>query len=243
MADPTTDLPATPNPEIHHDHRDVSGGWLRPTVFGMMDGLVSNFALIAGVAGASSTTTQVSLAGWAGLVGGAFSMATGEYISVQSQNEATFAELQVEAHELKHNAAAELAELTQMYVARGVEPDLAEQVARQLSRDPDQALLIHAREELGVDPHGLPSPWTAAGSSLAAFSLGAFIPLLPYLLGAKNVLFSAVFALLALFGAGALSSRFTSRQWWFAGSRQLLLGVIAAAVTFGVGAAFHASVG
>src|SRR4051812_26780020 len=110
MSDPTTDLPDLPNPEIHHDHRDVSGGWLRPTVFGMMDGLVSNFALVAGIAAASSDSTTVSLAGLAGLVGGAFSMATGEYVSVQSQNELTHAELAVERHELRTNAAAEQAE-------------------------------------------------------------------------------------------------------------------------------------
>jgi VIT1/CCC1 family predicted Fe2+/Mn2+ transporter len=241
--DPTTDLPKLPDPEIHHDHRDVSGGWLRPTVFGMMDGLVSNFALMAGVAGAHATATDVSLAGLAGLVGGAFSMATGEYVSVQSQNEAAYAELEVEEHELRHNAEAELRELAQMYEARGVDADLAEQVARQLSRDPKQALLIHAQEELGVDPHQLPSPWTAAFSSLGSFSVGALIPLLPYLAGAKNVVISAVLALVALFVAGMLTSRFTSRSWLFAGGRQLLLGVFAAAVTFGVGALFHASVG
>src|SRR3954464_5640566 len=104
MSDPLSTLPELPNPEIHHHHRDVSGGWLRPTVFGMMDGLVSNFALIAGVAGASSSNSQVALAGLAGLVGGAFSMAAGEYISVQSQNESLHAELEVERHELVHNA-------------------------------------------------------------------------------------------------------------------------------------------
>ena len=97
-------------------------------------------------------------------------MAAGEYISVQSQNESASAEIEVERHELKHNAEAELAELTAMYAARGVDPDLAEKVARQLSRDPDQALLIHTQEELGIDPHNLPSPWVAAGSSFASFS-------------------------------------------------------------------------
>jgi VIT1/CCC1 family predicted Fe2+/Mn2+ transporter len=236
------DLPERPNPEIHHDHRDVSGGWLRPTVFGMMDGLVSNFALIAGVAGASASTTSVSLAGIAGLVGGAFSMAAGEYVSVQSQNESTHAELNVERAELANNAEAELAELAQMYVARGVEPALAEKVARQLSRDPDQALLIHAQEELGVDPTALPSPWTAAGSSFASFSVGALVPLLPYIVGAKSLLVSALLALVALFTAGAVSSRFTSRGWFFAGTRQLVLGILAAGVTFAVGTLFHASV-
>lgn len=243
MNDAVADVPDLPKQEIHHDHRDVSGGWLRPTVFGMMDGLVSNFALIAGVAGASSATSDVALAGLAGLVGGAFSMAAGEYVSVKSQNESTAAELEVERHELAYNADAEMAELAQMYVARGVEPALAHEVARQLSRDPEQALLIHAQEELGVDPHALPSPWTAAGSSLLAFSVGAMIPLLPYALGAKSLLISAVLAVLALFAAGVGSSRFTSRNWWYAGSRQLVLGVLAAAVTYGVGSLFHVATG
>jgi vacuolar iron transporter family protein len=240
MSDRTTDLPT---PEIHHQHRDVSGGWLRPTVFGMMDGLVSNFALIAGVAGASAGTSEVSLAGLAGLVGGAFSMATGEYISVQSQNESTHAELEVERRELHRNPDAELAELTQVYIDRGVDAQTADRVARQLSRDPDQALVIHAQEELGVDPRQLPSPWTAAGSSFVSFCVGAVLPLLPYLLGATSLVISAIVAVLALFTAGAVSSRFTSRGWVFAGTRQLTLGVVAACVTFGIGALFHVSTG
>jgi VIT1/CCC1 family predicted Fe2+/Mn2+ transporter len=204
---------------------------------------VSNFALIAGVAGASASSTDVALAGLAGLVGGAFSMATGEYVSVQSQNEATYAELEVEAHELEHNSEAEQQELAETFVARGVDADLATAVARQLSEDPRQALVVHAQEELGVDPHQLPSPWTAAFSSLGSFSVGAVVPLLPYLAGAQAIVISAVLAALALFIAGVVTSRFTSRGWWFAGARQLVLGVFAAAVTYGVGAAFHAGVG
>ena len=248
MTDPTadpprpTELPEERGPEIHHEHRDVRGNWLRPTVFGMMDGLVSNFALIAGVAGANANTSTVSLAGLAGLVGGAFSMATGEYISVKSQNEATYAEIEVERHELIHNREAEIAELAQMYVDRGVDRDVADKVAHQLSRDPEQALVIHAQEELGVDPHQLPSPWVAAASSLLSFSLGAVLPLVPYLFGAHSLVTSAIIAVIALFCAGALSSRFTSRGWVFAGTRQLILGVLAAAVTFGIGSAFHAGV-
>lgn len=237
------DLPELPDPEIHHQHRDVSGSWLRPTVFGIMDGLVSNFALIAGVAGASAGSREVSLAGLAGLVGGAFSMAAGEYVSVQSQNESTAAELQVERRELVRNTDAELTELTHSFIARGVEPELAVRVARQLSRDPDQALLIHAQEELGVDPQQLPRPWTAAGSSLFSFSIGALIPLLPYAFGATTLWISAVLAVLALFAAGAGASRFTSRGWLFAGLRQLALGVAAAVVTYGVGQLFHAATG
>ena len=229
--------------EVHHEHRDVTGGVLRPTVFGMMDGLVSNFALIAGVAGASASATAVSLAGLAGLVGGAFSMATGEYVSVTSQNESTRAEIAVERHELAVNAHAEQAELAALYVARGVDPDLADRVAEQLSRDPAQALLIHAQEELGVDPSHLPSARTAAFSSLAAFAVGALVPLLPYLLGADDLWIPASLAVVALFGAGAIASRWTTRHLVFSGARQLVLGVLAAAVTYGVGSLFHAAVG
>jgi VIT1/CCC1 family predicted Fe2+/Mn2+ transporter len=243
MSDTLSDLPELPNPEIHHEHRDVSGGWLRPIVFGAMDGLVSNFALIAGVAGGSGSSSSVALAGFAGLAGGAFSMAAGEYISVQSQNESTAAELEVERHELVHNAEAEVRELAEMYVARGVEPDLADKVARQLSRDPDQALLIHAQEELGVDPTQLPKPWTAAFSSFISFCVGAVIPLLPYALGATTVWVSAILAVLGLFFAGVAASRFTWRTWYFSGARQLFFGVLAAAVTYGVGSLFHAATG
>jgi VIT1/CCC1 family predicted Fe2+/Mn2+ transporter len=221
----------------------VTGGWLRPAVFGMMDGLVSNFALIAGVAGAKADHTAVSLAGLAGLVGGAFSMATGEYVSVQSQNESAHAEIEIERHELRVNSAAEQAELAQSYVDRGVEPTLARQVAEQISRDPDEALSVHAMAELGVNPSELPSPWTAAGSSFASFTVGALIPLLPYLFGATSLLASAILSLAALFGAGALTSRFTARSWIFSGGRQVLLGTVAAAVTFAVGSLFNVVTG
>jgi VIT1/CCC1 family predicted Fe2+/Mn2+ transporter len=239
---PTTDaLPEDQAPV--REHRDVSGGWLRPTVFGGLDGLVTNVSLISGVGGGGVSAHTVILTGLAGLVAGAFSMATGEYISVQSQNESAHAEIETERYELEHNATAEQDELTQMYIVRGVEPGLAEQVAKQLSRDPEQALLIHVQEELGVDPNQLPSPWVAAFSSLASFSLGAFIPLLPYLFGAHNVTISAVLAILTLFGAGALASRFTVRGWAYSGMRQLVLGVLAAAITFGVGNLFHVTVG
>jgi VIT1/CCC1 family predicted Fe2+/Mn2+ transporter len=232
-----------PTAEIHHQHGDLGGGWLRPTVFGMMDGLVSNFSFIAAFGGGHATHHVIILAGLAGLIGGAVSMATGEYISVQSQNESARAEINVERHELRVNAASELAELAESFVARGVEAILAREVAVQLSRDPEQALQIHAQEELGVDPGKLPSPIVAAFSSLLAFSVGAVIPLLPYVFGASSVAASAVLSLAALFGAGALSARFTARSWAYAGARQLACGALAAGVTFGVGALFHAKVG
>ena len=235
--------PIADRPTVGHEHRDVSGGWLRPTVFGMVDGLVSNFALIAGVAAASSTARPVMLAGVAGLIGGAFSMGTGEYISVRSQNESTLAEVEIERVELSSNPEAELEELTQIYIARGVDTDLARLVAEQLSADPIQALEIHAQEELGVDIHDLPSPRLAAASSFLSFSVGALIPLVPFLFGSRLLGVAAALALIGLFVTGAVTARFTTRQWWYAGGRQLLFGLISAAVTYGVGHLFGATVG
>ena len=233
----TAEASARTTGEHHHDHRDVTGGWLRPAVFGVTDGLVSNTSLIAGVAGAHVGAHNIILTGLAGLAAGAFSMATGEYISVASQAELTRAEIEIEKAEIKRVPAAELAELAAIYVGRGVEPDLAKEVARQLSRDPEQAWRVHAREELGVNPDNLPSAWTAAGSSFVAFGLGAVLPLLPYLLGATTLVVSVALAGAGLFSAGALVSRFTTRHWFYAGARQLLLGAAAAAVTYGIGSA------
>jgi VIT1/CCC1 family predicted Fe2+/Mn2+ transporter len=221
--------------EIHHEHRDVTGGWLRPAVFGAMAGLVSNFALIAGVAGGRAHHQVIVLTGLAGLAAGAFSMAAGEFISVASQSELALAEIEVERRELERRPEAEELELAQLYQARGLEPDLAREVARQLSRNPEEALGIHAREELGVDPADLPSPVLAAGSSFLSFAVGACLPVLPYLLGAVNLWPAAVLAAIGLFTAGALVSRVTARSWWYGGLRQLVLGGAAAAITFGVG--------
>jgi VIT1/CCC1 family predicted Fe2+/Mn2+ transporter len=226
--------------EHHHAHRDVTGGWLRPAVFGATDGLVSNGALILGVAGANASTHSIVLAGLSGLAAGAFSMATGEYVSVASQAELTQAEIEIEKAELKRVPKAELLELAAIYVQRGVEPKLAKEVARQMSVNPDQAWRVHAREELGVDPDDLPSPWTAAGSSFLSFTLGALLPLLPYLLGATSEWFTVVLTAVALFACGAAVSRFTARPWLYAGSRQLLLGGAAAALTYAIGSAVGA---
>jgi VIT1/CCC1 family predicted Fe2+/Mn2+ transporter len=233
----TPEKPSGERPEIHHDHRDVTGGWLRPAVFGAMDGLISNFSLISGFAGASASRHLVILSGLGGLVAGAFSMAVGEYVSVASQGDLARAEIEVERHELWHNAAAEQAELAELYVSRGVEPALAVEVARQLSRDPDLALQIHTREELGVSADDLPSPVVAAGSSFVSFSIGAALPLVPFVLGAAALWPAAIIAAVALFGCGAIVARITTRPWWFGGLRQLCLGAVAAAVTFAVGAA------
>jgi vacuolar iron transporter family protein len=219
-----------------HHHQDVTGGWLRPAVFGAMDGLVSNFALIAGVAGGQASQQVVLLAGLAGLAAGAFSMAAGEYISVASQSELAQAEIEVERRELARYPEAEREELAQVFADRGVDPDLAAEVARQLSRDPEDALEAHAVTELGVTPGDLPSPLLAAGSSFLSFAVGAVLPVLPYLFGTGSLWPAAVIAALGLFLAGALVSRVTARPWWFSGLRQLTLGAAAAAITYGVGA-------
>jgi VIT1/CCC1 family predicted Fe2+/Mn2+ transporter len=227
--------------EIPPDHhRDVTGGWLRPAVFGMSDGLVSNTALIMGVAGAGVKAHAVVLTGLAGLAAGAFSMAAGEYVSVASQTELTRAEIELEKAELARVPQAEQRELAKIYEERGLEPALAAEVAKQLSRDPEVTWRIHAREELGVDPDDLPSPWVASGSSFVAFAIGAVLPLLPYLLGASTKAASIVVAVLGLFGTGALVSRFTTRSWYYAGTRQLGLGAAAALVTYAIGSAFGA---
>ena len=229
--------------EPSHQHRDVTGGWLRPTVFGMMDGLVSNFALIAGVAGASATSTQVSLAGLAGLVGGAFSMAAGEYISVQSQNELTGAELDVERRELAHNADAELAELTEVYVA-----------ARS-RRTPGRTGRPPAFPRPGPGTGGARTRGTRRSTRSSCPTRGSrrvrrcspsasapWCRCCPTPFGAASVWTSALLATIALFLAGVVTSRFTSRGWLLSGSRQLVLGVVAATITYGVGLLFHAGI-
>ncbi len=227
----------------NHTHRDVNGGWLRPAVFGAMDGLVSNLALMTGVAGGAVSQQTIIITGLAGLAAGAFSMAAGEYTSVASQRELVLAELDIERTELRKHPKDELDELAALYESRGVEPGLARQVAEQLSTDPDQALEIHAREELGIDPSDLPSPTVAAVSSFGSFALGALLPVLPYLLGASALWPAVLLALLGLFACGAVVARVTARSWWFSGVRQLALGGAAAGVTYILGAVFGTVVG
>jgi VIT1/CCC1 family predicted Fe2+/Mn2+ transporter len=208
----------------------------------MTDGLVSNTALLAGVAGGgvSSAHTFV-LTGLAGVVAGAFSMATGEFTSVASQSELARAEIAVEKAEIARVPQAEEAELAAIYRSRGVDDATAREVARQLSVDPEQVWRVHAREELGIDPDHLPSPWVAAGSSFLAFALGADIPVLPFLFGATTLLLAVVLAGLALFAAGAIVSRFTVRSAFYSGTRALLLGALAAGITYLIGSAVGAS--
>jgi vacuolar iron transporter family protein len=216
-------------------HRDVNGGWLRPAVFGVTDGLVSNFSLISGMVGGNASQKTVVLTGLAGLIAGACSMAAGEYVSVTSQAELTKAEIELERKELARHPVAEMQELADSFIERGLDPELAKEVARQIHRDPDQALVAHVQEELGVDPADLPSAVVAAVSSFGAFATGAFLPLLPYLLGAHILWPALILALGGLFLCGAVVSRVTARTWWYSGMRQLFFGAVAAAVTYGLG--------
>jgi VIT1/CCC1 family predicted Fe2+/Mn2+ transporter len=228
--------------EIHHTHRDVNGGWLRPAVFGAMDGVVSNGALVAGVAGAHTSAHTVILGGFAGLLAGSFSMAVGEWTSVQSQRQLVQAEIAKERAEIARSPRAEEAELAAMFRHRGLTRDLADRVARELSEDPDEAWRIHVREELGVDPDEQPSPYVAGILSFVTFAVGAFVPLLPYLLGAHTLLWSLVLGALMLLGMGAAVARFTGRSWWIGAARHLILGGVAVAVVYGVGAAIGTGV-
>ena len=228
--------------EAHgHEHKDVSGGWLRPAVFGAMDGLVTNVSLIAGVGagvGAShGSPNLIVLTGLAGLAAGAFSMATGEYVSVSSQNELVAAEVRKEQFELRTTRISERRELAVMFRRRGVDKDLAEKVAAQISRNSEQALAMHVREELGVDHRDLPSPYTAAAASLVTFSVGALIPLLPYLFKLNNLAVALALAAIAAFVGGGLVARLTDRPFFRGSVRQLLLGAVAAGITFLIGLA------
>ena len=228
--------PAAHRVDHHVRHRNITGGWLRPALFGFADGLVSNFALVMGIAGADVAPRIVLLAGLAGLFAGAFSMATGEYNSVRSQTDLANAEIALERRELARAPEAEEAELAGLYRARGLDASLAREVARQLARDPEQLWRIHAREELGIDPDNLPSPWVAAGASFVSFAFGAIVPVLAYVADVGSpLLLSAVMSGAALFTVGALVGRLTARSWAYTGTRQLLLGAGAAAVTFAVG--------
>jgi len=233
----------TASAEAHgHTHADVSGGWLRAAVFGAMDGLVSNTALVAGVGGGGVSSHAIVLTGFAGLIAGAISMALGEYTSVKTQNEQLDLEVARERAEMERNPEGELAELTDMISARGVDPRSRE-VAEQLHRNRESALRLHIVAEIGLSPEDKPSPRTAAISSLLTFSVGAVFPLLPYLFGLSVLWPALISGGIGLFAAGAISSRFTPRPWWYAGLRQLVFGAIAAGATYLIGSAIGTTTG
>jgi VIT1/CCC1 family predicted Fe2+/Mn2+ transporter len=230
---------------VEHRHRGLGGGGnLRAAVFGINDGLVSNASLIFGVAGASADPSVVLLTGIAGLTAGAFAMAAGEFVSVRSQRELFEYQIGLERDELKEYPDAEAQELALIYKAKGLSGGEAQRVAKKLVADPEHALDTLAREELGLNPDELGSPWGAAVSSLLSFAIGASIPLLPFVFhaGAPSLAIAGALTAVALFAVGATLSLFTGRGAVRSGARMLLLGGLAALVTFGVGKLFGVSV-
>ncbi len=219
-------------------HRGLSGGGnLRAAVFGVNDGLISNAGLILGVSGATSDGSVIVLSGVAGLLAGAFSMAAGEYVSVRSQREMFEYQIALEAEELKQYPEEEAGELALIYEARGVDRVEARRMADDIISRPDQALDALAREELGLNPDELGSPWGAALFSFLSFAAGALIPLLPFLVAEGNRALIAMIVLTsaALFAVGTTLSLFTGRNAFMGGSRMLAIGAIAGALTYLIG--------
>ncbi|MFC5720811.1 VIT1/CCC1 transporter family protein [Streptomyces gamaensis] len=218
-------------------HRGDRSGALRAAVFGVNDGLVSNSALVMGFAGSGAAATTILFAGVAGLLAGAFSMAAGEYISMRSQREAYEREIALEADELREDPEAEAEELALIYRAKGLDRTEAERVARTIMKDDRAALDTMAREELGLDPGELGSPWSAAVSSLFAFAAGAVVVVLPYLFGSGTAALVTAVALAAaaLFTVGAVLGLLNGRSPLRSGARQFLVGAGAAAAVFGIG--------
>jgi VIT1/CCC1 family predicted Fe2+/Mn2+ transporter len=232
--------------KIEFRHRNLGGGGnLRAAVFGVNDGLVSNASLILGVAGASSDPRLILVSGVAGLAAGAFAMAAGEYISVRSQRELFEYQIGLERDELKQYPEAEAQELALIYTAKGLPQKEATKLAKQIVADPEHALDTLAREELGLNPSELGSPIGAAASSFVSFAVGAALPLTPFLFatGSRALVFGVVVTGIALFAIGATLSLFTGRSAWYSGSRMLLLGALAGAVTFGIGRLFGVALG
>ena len=218
-------------------HLMSRGGGLRAAVFGINDGLVSNFSLVMGFAGAEAKPEYILLAGVAGLLAGSFSMAAGEYLSVSAQRELFEQQITMEKQELEMSPKEEEEELALIYQAKGIPDDQARSLARRIISNPKTAIDTLAREELGLDPTELGSPWIAAGSSFVAFVMGAFVPVLPYLFthGTQAWIASGLLSFLALFGVGALISIFTARGPVVSGLRMLGIGLLASGITYGVG--------
>lgn len=241
---PRATTAARPAPPERH-HRDIQGGAARAAVLGVSDGLVTNVSLILGVAGANTASGTVRLAGLAGLLAGAFSMAAGEYVSMKAQAELLERELEMERIELHRSPEAERAELAQLYASRGVDPDVAGELAEEMMRTPELALQTHAREELGVDPESLGNPYQAAGASAASFAVGALVPLFPWFFahGAVAVVISLVLGALSSVAIGVALSRYTGRSALHSAIRQLGVTVAAAGVTFALGALVGTHIG
>jgi VIT1/CCC1 family predicted Fe2+/Mn2+ transporter len=231
-------MPAAGQQEFRH-RRMAGNGSFRAAVFGVNDGLISNASLLLGMAGASEGEATMLLTGVAGMLAGAASMAAGEYVSMRSQREMFEYQIGLEEAELKAYPEEEAQELAMIYEARGVPPADAQRMADTLIRDPTRALDTLAREELGLNPRDLGSPWGAAIASFVFFAVGALIPLLPFLWhGGHDLVVSIVLTLAGLFSTGAVVSLFTGHSPWWSGMRMLLIGAAAGATTWLVGHLF-----
>ncbi len=240
----THPLPASVD-EVGASHRGTSSsGGLRAAVFGVNDGLVSIACLVMGVAGAASEYQTIVLTGMAGLMAGAFSMAAGEYVSMRSQREMFEHQINLEREELAQYPQEETHELTLIYMARGMQPEHASTLAQHMIADPKLGLDTLAREELGLNPDELGSPWIAAVSSFMAFIAGGLVPMLPYLLGFGSAALLSTMGLsaLTLFAVGATLSLFSGKSAWVGGLRMLLIGAAAGGLTYMIGGLVGASI-
>ena len=233
-------------PELHGGHRSVSGGLARAAVFGVNDGLVSNVSLILGFAGSGAGSSVVRLAGLAGAIAGGISMAAGEWISVSAQNELVERELAVERRELAGNAEAETEELASMYESHGISPDTARAAAEDVMLSPEVALRVHVREEMGVDPGEMPSALAAAAISLVCFLFGALLPVIPWFTGATGFAPAAISVAIGVVAAGfvgAAIGRFAERSIVKSVARQIVIVLVACAITYSIGELVGINVG
>jgi VIT1/CCC1 family predicted Fe2+/Mn2+ transporter len=230
--------------DAHTGHRSVAGGLARAAVFGISDGLVSNVSLVIGFAGSGVAPSVVRLAGLAGAVAGAASMAAGEWVSISAQNEMVNRELEIERREIARNPRSETVELTAIYEGHGMSHDVAREAAHEVMRSPEGALTVHVREELGVDPYSLGSPWSAAWLSLVCFLVGALLPVVPWMIGSgsgakiASVLIGVVAAAFVGAGIGIVAERSITRST----IRQVVILLIACGITYLVGSALGVGV-
>jgi len=228
----------------HPDHRALAGGSARAGVFGISDGLVTNVSLIIGFAASGVDASYVRLAGIASAVAGAVSMAAGEWVSVKSQNDLVKREMALELRELKRNTSAETSELAGIYRSHGMSSKQAEAAAAEVMKDPERAVMVHAREEFGLDPAQLPNPLQVAAVSIVTFLLGAMLPVIPWLTGSGNSarIASVTIGVVAAAILGAVIARQSERPWWMGSVRQATITVLAVAVTYAIGSVVGVSV-
>jgi VIT1/CCC1 family predicted Fe2+/Mn2+ transporter len=228
----------------HDSHRSVAGGLARAAVFGISDGLVSNVSLVLGFAGGGVSASVVRLAGLAGLVAGATSMAAGEFVSVSAQNELIQREVALERNEIINNTETETQELAYFYEQHGMSKEQADISARQVMQDTDRAVVVHTREEMGIDPDDLASPLAVAATSFLCFALGALIPVIPWFFGtgAAAAVWSLLLGAISAAVVGSLIGVSANRSIPKSAVRQVVILLVACGVTFLIGSLLNVSV-